>query len=989
MWLSILATVLWALLWPTAATIRFQQESGAYLLADSAIGPTIAVSSNDSRSVLRAAEDFATDFGKITGVNGTVQSLSGDVNLDSAGPVIIAGTVGLSEVIGSLVNDGRIDVSSIEGQWEAYSTQLVSNPFPGIDQAFVIAGSDRRGTIYGMYDISSQMGVSPWHWWADVPATARDTVFVSNGSRIRGPPAVKYRGIFINDEQPALTNWLNERTRQTVYGTDDYNHVFYSSVYELLLRLKANYMWATTWNSMFYVDDPQNADTADLYGIVMGTSHTEPMTRQTVEQRDILNGTWAWATNEANVTDFMGEGVERTRNYETLYTMGMRGLGDVESPTLNGSQLEDIVHVQQNLIREVYGLDNVSSIPQMWCMYKEVGGYFAEGMEVPDDVTILWADDNWANNQRLPLGNETGRAAGAGIYYHADYVGAPRDYKWIDTNSLPKYWSELTQAYERHARQIWILNAGDLKPMEIPITFFLDMAYAAPEMSMPDTVRTWLQQWSAAQFGEDIAHQTAVILTNYSMYASRRKYELVETNTYSDINYDEANAVLGQWLELAQAAQDAHATLPEDLQPAYFQLVLHKCLAGLIYHQVTLTASKNHLYGLQRRSSTNAMAMRTLDYFSDDAMLTQRYHTMLDGKWNHMMDQTHFGYDYWQQPMRDLAPPLSFVQQSQVSLAGNLGVSCEGTNGTVPGDDNYHDLSSNSLSLPPMDPYGPTGWIDVFSRGNVETNFNVVSDKHVNVTPSSGVLSGPDGNNTDIRLSVSIDWSLAPNGSSVTTINVTTTTPSGNYYDNETYPYGNYQKATVQLPVNNTAAPTSFHGHVESDAHISIEAEHFTNATSTPSVSYITIPSYGRTLSGVCITPWTAASQSPTLDAPQLIYPFYTFTPASMANLTLYLGPGMNTDPTRPLRYAVAIDDEDPKTIQPNPLLGLWPLPPMWEGMVADFAMTNTTTHNLTRVGEHALRVWLLEPGVVLQKVVLDLGGVRDSYLGPPESVVV
>lgn len=739
---------------------------------------------------------------------------------------------------------------------------------------------------------------------------------------------------------------------------------------------------------MFNVDDPLNPATANEYGIVMGTSHTEPMMRATNEQSLFMNGTWAWATNRANVTDFMRQGVERARPYESLYTMGMRGLGDVASPTLNASSLNQIVSVQQGLIRDVYNISNVSTIPQMWCLYKEVGGYFAQGLQVPDDVTLLWADDNWANMQRLPLANETSRSGGAGIYYHADYVGDPRDYKWIDTISIPKYWSELQQAYDRQARTIWILNVGDLKPLELPISYFFDSAYNAPALASQNSTQAWLAQWVGRQFGMEVADTTAAILLNYSVYAGRRKYELVDPTTYSIINYNEADNVIQQWRDLVSAATSVYQQLDASLQPSYFELVLHKCMAAYIVYSIHINAAKNNLYAEQGRSSTNTLAQNVLDDFAQDHALTQRYHSLLNGKWMHMMDQTHLGYQYWQQPMRNSIPPLSYVQQREIALAGQLGLTCDGNNGTVPGDDMYHSLSSNVLTLPPMDPYGPSRWIDVFSRGTDAVNFNVSSEPHILVTPSSGTLQAT-GNNTDLRLTVAVDWANAPNGSTVSIINITTTTPTGRY-DNATYPYGNFNEPQVQVPVNKTSVPASFHGFVESDLTVSIEPEHFSSNMSNGSAYYEVIPNYGRTLSGVALFPFTARSQSATMSSPRLVYRFYTFTPnVTNANLTLYAGTAMNTDPTRPLKYAVSIDGANPQILQPNPLTDLWPLPTMWGGMVANAAMTNTTTHNISETGAHTLDLWLLEPGLVVQKLVLDLGGVRDSYLGPPESTIV
>ncbi|KAK3063896.1 hypothetical protein LTS18_011836, partial [Coniosporium uncinatum] len=361
---------------------------------------------------------------------------------------------------------------------------------------------------------------------------------------------------------------------------------------------------------MFYRDDPENAATADYYGIVAGTSHTEPMTLATNEQRAYLNGTWAWNTNRENVTDLMRVGAERAEPYETLFTMGMRGLGDEASPTLNASSLQQIVATQQDILRDVYNLTNVSSIPQMWCLYKEVGGYLADGLQAPDDVTLLWADDNWSSMQRLPLANETSRSGGAGIYYHADYVGDPRDYKWINTISLQKYWQELQQAYERKANRIWMLNVGDLKGLELPISYFLDMAYDAPARASPNDPSIWLAQWASQSFGASLGNATADIMSRYSIYAARRKYELVDPSTYSLINYNEAESVLQQWTDLTNDAQSIYDRLDPSLQPAFFEMILHPCLAAYTLYSIHIGAARNNLYAMQRRTSANIWAQQ-------------------------------------------------------------------------------------------------------------------------------------------------------------------------------------------------------------------------------------------------------------------------------------------------------------------------------------------------------------------------------------------
>lgn len=496
-------------------------QAGSYRLAAPGLNPTIVVSQSDLWGVQRAANDLALDFGRVTGHNGTFLNITGGSVPTGHQSLIIVGTVG-SPLINSLVKSNKINVTAIQGQWESFQTQLVSNPAPGVSQALVIVGADKRGAIYGVYDLSQQIGVSPWYFWADVPVMPQSTVYALATTKVSKSPSVKYRGIFLNDEAPALTNWIMTNFPPGKYGPG-YNHNFYELVFELLLRLRANYLWPAEWNSMFYVDDALDGPTADAYGIVIGTSHTEPLARATKEQSLFLNGTWAWQSNQANVTAFLAQGVARAAHWETLWTMGMRGLGDTASPTLNASQLQTIIQVEQQLLEQGLNTTNLNNVPQMWCIYKEVGGYYEQGLQVPDDITILWADDNWGNPERLPIGNETTRLAGSGIYYHFDYVGAPRNYKWINTMNLPYVHEKLTQTYDRSARQIWMFNVGDLKPLEIPINFAMDLAFDIDLYHAPNSTLTWMQNWATQNYGPTLAPQIAEVMMNYSMLAGRRK----------------------------------------------------------------------------------------------------------------------------------------------------------------------------------------------------------------------------------------------------------------------------------------------------------------------------------------------------------------------------------------------------------------------------------------------------------------------------------
>ncbi|PVF93161.1 hypothetical protein CPB86DRAFT_130804 [Serendipita vermifera] len=456
-------------------TLAFSASGSSLQLGGTELAPTIRLDSNDWPGVIRAAGDVALDFGRVIGTNGTVL-LTNSTSSSTSSAIIIAGTIGKSSLIDALVSNSKIDVSAIKGKWESYSSQVVSQPISGVSSALVIAGSDKRGTIYGLYDISEQIGVSPWYWWADVPPKTKSEVWALPVTKIQGPPTVQYRGLFLNDEQPALTNWVKANYPNSQYGPG-YNANFYSKVFELLLRLRANYLWPAMWDSMFYVDDSTSGPLADRYGIVMGTSHTEPLARATKEQHLFNSGDWDWSTNKANVKTFLQQGVTRAKSWETLWTMGMRGEHDTGNPNLTTSSLTEIISYQQSILKSTLATNDLSKVPQMWCLYKEVAAFYQQGMTVPNDITLLWTDDNVGNILRLPLSNETSRVGGAGMYYHFDYVGSPRNYKWINTIQLVKTWEQMHLAYERQARKIWIANVGDLKPLEIPITHFFDMAY--------------------------------------------------------------------------------------------------------------------------------------------------------------------------------------------------------------------------------------------------------------------------------------------------------------------------------------------------------------------------------------------------------------------------------------------------------------------------------------------------------------------------------
>ncbi|KAI0422852.1 hypothetical protein F5X98DRAFT_360489 [Xylaria grammica] len=1021
--------------------VSFTRTPKAFQIAGGEISkPQILISSGDNWGVIRAAGDLARDFGRVTGTNFTLsngnerakpaiyeyqpaaanythydtngtQYFTGPEYTDPSAKdtVIIAGTLGRSKIVDDLVKAGKLDVTKIKEKWESFVTQVVEEPIDGCPKAVVIAGSDPRGVIFGLYDISEQIGVSPWYWWADVPIKENREIFVLPEGKIQGPPSVKYRGIFLNDEQPGLSGWVQGNYNNTPYGIG-YNSQFYSNIFELLLRLRSNYLWPALWGSMFEVDDPANQPLADAWEIVLGSSHTEPMMRAQNEFGTFYAnkglGPWAYDQNNKTIDEYFVYGAQRAKPYanNSLWTMGMRGSGDEAIAGLGVDAivdlLEAVVRSQRNAIENVLGV-NAVDVPQTWCLYKEVMSYIQEGLTIPEDITLLWADDNWGNVRRVPIDNEKTRSGGAGVYYHFDYVGDTRNYKWINTIQLEKTAEQMQLAYAHGADKIWIVNVGDLKPLEIPISHFLDMAYDIKQWGV-NAVDSWTTAWATREFGSEQATQITDILARYGTYAARRKFELVEPYVYSVVNYNEGDAILQQWKTLVDDAQAVYDKLGNAYQPAFFEMVLHPILGGQIIHQVHIGAGKNIVYANQHRNSANDIITDVLARFQADGELTARWDNLLDGKWRRMLDQTHFGYDgYWQQPMRNVLPAMAYVQSAVSSIAGNVGIAVEGLNASIPGDDKYHGNSGNTLVLPPLDPYGPaTRWFDVFSRGTRDCDWSATVDlPWVKLSQYKGIV-GP-GNGTDSRVLVSIDWPTAPQTTSTTTANIKFTAGCGK----EGFTTW-FSSPVVQVPINlRKIAPSFTQGFVESDRNVAIEAPNYqriqnpSNAAAS-NITYLTLKNYGRTMGGVTLWPQTTPPQTPET-APALEYDVYLFTNVSKVNVTLYLSPTQNylSDKT-PLEFAVSLFPASGAQAQPQVIRfvpnSIGPnLPAGWARAVGDSIWglasghSTTTRWGVAKEGAYTLRVWGLAPSVIVQKIVIDLGGVRPSYLGPPESFLV
>ena len=830
------------------------------ILIGSAQQPTtIICDDQDDWLVQKACTLLSQDIAGITGKTPSRQHQLGR-GIKSA---IVVGTLH-SKLIQELAKAKAIQVENLKNKWEAFQITTLTQ-YKGMQNVLVIAGSDKRGAAYGVFELSRQAGVSPWYWWADVPVKRKNGIYINKGSFFYGSPSVKYRGIFINDEAPAFSGWAKEK-----FG--GVNHLVYEKMFELLLRLKANYLWPAMWGNAFNDDDTLNPILADKWGIVMGTSHHEPMLRAQQEWKRYGKGQWNYDSNEVVLKDFWRKGIQNMGKHESIVTVGMRGDGDMPMTRGTATQLlERIVNDQRKIIAEVTGKD-ASQTPQLWALYKEVQDYYDKGMRVPDDVTLLLCDDNWGNIRRLPKLTDAPRKGGYGIYYHFDYVGGPRNYKWINTNNIARVWEQMHLAYEYGVKQIWIVNVGDLKPMEFPISFFLDYAWNTKAWN-ENNLRDYYTKWAAEQFGPSYAEDIGEVILKYSQFAARKKPELLSADTYSLDNYDEAMKLFGEYRALLFIAEKIDAELPAEYKDAYFQLVLHPVQAATNLSHLYLLVAMNRQAAKENSPHTNSIADNVKIAFEKDSLISRHYHTIANGKWNHMMDQTHIGYTYWQQPPVNRMPQITYLKTDSISAS--------------------HTTTS-------------------------EIQTDSVEITETEKTPDPYFIGKID--------------------------------------------------------------PNSFY---ERNGYVSIEAEHWTREKHSDKMKWKVIPDIGRNGSGISTFPVTITSTLSS-GSPRVEYDFYSYD-SGACKIQLYFSPTLNFLGDEGLQFAVSIDDEQPQVISLN---GDDKNVRTWEGWVANNIIIKSIELTLAKPGKHVLKYWMVSPAIVLQKLVVDFGGVKPSYLGPPETKI-
>ena len=952
--------------------VTTEYRRGDFKLVSGLRAADILVSPNDFKVVHIATENLALDVQRVTGQR---PSLKADTTNLSAQMVLI-GTLGNSAVIDRLIQNGKVDVDRLRGQWESFLIATVPNPFPNVSLGLVIVGSDRRGTAYGVFELSQAIGVSPWYWWADVTPGHKDNLFVHRGIRRQGPPSVQYRGIFLNDEDWGLQLWA-AGTFEPELG--DIGPRTYARIFELLLRLKANTVWPAMHEcTRAFNLYPLNKVVADDYAIVMGSSHAEPMLRNNVTEWTAKPEDFDYTKKPDAVRRYWEERVAENGRFENIYTLGMRGIHDsaMQGPTTSAERIKVLeqIFADQRAMLARHVNPNLTKVPQIFCPYKEVLADYRNGLRVPDDVTIVWPDDNFGYLRYLPTPQEQKRSGGFGVYYHISYLGRPLSYLWLETTPPSLIWEEMSKAYDHNVRRFWMLNVGDLKPGEIGAEFFMQIAWDIKRWNR-DNLRGFLDQWAEREFGGAHAREIASVMEQYYRLAFARKPEHLQwylpgekpkPTQLTAIDYgDEVQQRLDDYQLLMTRADRLYVAMPDQLKDAFYELVDYPVRGATLANQRYFMMEKSALYFAQGRASAGEWALLAQQAGAYMVLETAYYNAGLaGGKWRHMMS---LGPNKGQWPSMRTSDPVPPAGLAEMNLreGAQLGVAIEGR--LEPVSENEKDAA-----LPPLSGYTrETRFVDVFNAGGTSSQS---MPNWIALTDSSWIkLSQATGNlRKDSRILVSIDWTQAPRGANVHGVIEIR---------------GAQSRRLVNLNVFNpdNIERNQKSGFVESNSVVAIEAEHFTKKIDRAGVGWQVIPGLGRTGDSVSIFPTNTASIDParvTREAPTLEYRVNLLEQGKVT-ATYYAVPAHPVQAGRGLRFAVALDDQTPEVVTIGADLEVPSV--VWSQNVLNATTTGVSSHTVT-TGSHVLKIYMIDPGVVLDKIVIDAGGVRPSYLGPPET---
>ncbi|RGN31109.1 hypothetical protein DXB65_21785 [Bacteroides oleiciplenus] len=890
---------------------------------------------------------------------------------------IIVGTLGHNEWIDQMVAKKKLDVEPLKNRWESYLVQLVRNPLPGVEKALVIVGSDRRGAAYGLLSVSRTIGVSPWYWWADAPIVKKDQLNLKVDKYISKEPTVKYRGIFINDEDWGLYRWSKRNFEKEV---GNFGPRTYAKVCELLLRLQANYLCPAMHDaSMAFHRIPENRLVADRFAILMGASHCEPLLFNTASEwkRDTM-GEWDYINNKKGVDSVLNARVKECAPFENVYTLALRGLHDRAMNASNDmgdrkDMLQEALMAQRQMLIDAIGKPG-EEIPQAFTPYKEVLDVYDEGLELPDDVTIIWPDDNYGYMKRLSSPKEQKRSGRSGVYYHSSYLGKPHDHLWMNTVSPTLMYEELRKAYDATADRIWLLNAGDIKSCEFAVDYFLTMAFDIDSFNF-ERAANYRTEWLCGMLGDEYRNEYQDVVNSFYKLAFARKPEFMgwgyqwttdkhgkERNTDTDFsltNYREVDNRLSEYRRIGNVVEKILNNMSDEKQKACFYQSLYYPVKGCeLLNRMILDGQRNRWYSIQQRASAKELEKSAKLCYDSLEVITKGYNSLLDGKWDHVMTMKQgFAAAYFELPkLRDV----------ELAPVASLGVMAEGED-VLKGLKSFHSLPCFNTYL------RQSYYVDVFNKGAAPLKWKTaVTNDWILVSKKSGETA------TEDRIEVSIDWAKVPVGERILgTLDITS---------------DRGEKESVYVSVFNPTSPSLAEMdtlYVENNGYVSIDAAGFHRKVENDAIKVRVIPNLGCENTAVQLgDPLAPAQRTAGRNTPRLEYDFYTFEQGSVDVYT-YVLPTFTISKDRgyagheatnvETKYGVCIDEGPVMT----PSTSSFEYAQIWYESVLKNCRINKTTLHIDKPGKHTVKIICGDAGTVVQKIVLDFGGMKRSYMGP------
>ncbi|WP_308991307.1 glycosyl hydrolase 115 family protein [Mariniflexile litorale] len=914
---------------------------------------TIYYDASDFEVVKMASKLLAEDIERVTAKLPVVSS-----NKPKAKNAIIIGTLGKSKLINQLIKSGKVNSTELEGNWERYLYKTVKNPLPNVDNALVIIGSDRRGTAYGVFDLSKTIGVSPWYWWADVPTVKRKELSIADIDFISKAPSVKYRGVFINDEDWGLKPWASKLMDPQI---NDIGPNTYEKVCELLLRLKAN-MLAPAMHEVtgaFY-KYPENKMVADKFAIMMTSSHAEPLLyNNTTEWDKKIDGAWDYVRNKKGVLAALDKRVKEAAPFENIYTVGMRGIHDtgmkdVPEGYTKANVLEQVIDAERDILTK-YIKKSKEEIPQIFVPYKEVLDIYESGMKLPDDVTIVWPDDNFGYIKKLSDNEEAKRKGGAGVYYHISYLGEPNDYLWLNTTPPALIYEEMFKAYQNGADRYWLLNVGDIKPGELGMQFFLDLAWDI-DMVTYNTVPDYNSSFLASIFGNKYKEDFKDIYNSYFHLGFERKPEymgwdwrwnsidakerIIDTE-FSFTNYNEAQNRIDEYDRIASKAEKLLKELPDQYKSSFYHLLYYPVVGSSLVSKKMLAAQKNRWYAQQGRAATNGLIDDVKAYDARLTEITAHYNGLENGKWTGIMTA----------PER--LPEIQLPETEKIDLPENseMGV-------FIPSGSSINTINV----LPRFNKFTKQSHsIEVFNKGKNDLKWSAKTDNSwILLSKNKGKTS------TQETVNVTVDWSKAPVGTNI----------KGEIHIN-----AGDQIEKVHLSLHNPATSAEELNvlYVEDNGVVSISPSEFSRKYEKNGMKIQVIEELGYEgnsvqLGTIVDKGWRNASVE---------YDFYSET-AGWVTVHTYALPLFGKDEKNGTTYGVQIDNSMVSwetTASPEYSFD-------WKKNVIRNSTINTSKILIDKPGKHTLKLISGNPGMVIQKVVVDFGGMKNSYLGPKPTLV-